>query len=164
MMRQLNWEEFVSLCDRLSEKLRRERFDLIVAINQGGLVLGRILADKLGVKLAVISAQRYENGEKKQKIVCDYTISSLNAVEGRLLLVDAVTNTGEMLKTVTDFLRTYYKPASIKTAVLFSKDNGGRADFYGESENGWIVFPYEKAEFLRALAAERAKSLPQAAS
>ena len=50
-MKYMSWEEYTALCDKLSREVSGETIDAVVGINRGGLIIGGIIAHKLGVPL-----------------------------------------------------------------------------------------------------------------
>ncbi len=145
----LSWNEFSDLSERLFEKIPKNSLDRILCVGSGGLILGRLAADYFEKELAVIMAKSYNRGEyTSTKKIRLGEISSINPIEGRILLVDDLIEDGLTSEKVHSSIRKIDDVKKIKTAVLFVKPGSKfKADYYVEETNQWIVFPYEKKEF-----------------
>ncbi|MDQ1280428.1 MAG: hypothetical protein QG670_1691 [Thermoproteota archaeon] len=51
MVKILDWNEIIDLCNKLYAKLMLKNFDGIISIGRGGTIIGAILAAKLGTRL-----------------------------------------------------------------------------------------------------------------
>ncbi len=145
----LSWKEFSDLSERLFEKIPRDSLDRILCVGSGGLIIGRLAADYFEKELAVIMAKRYKRGvHSSANKVCLGDISSINPLEGRILLVDDLIEDGLTSAKIHNYVRKIKGVEKIETAVLFIKPGAKfKADYYVEETNKWIVFPYEKKEF-----------------
>ncbi|HXW38045.1 MAG TPA: phosphoribosyltransferase family protein, partial [Nitrososphaerales archaeon] len=85
---------------------------------------------------------------KKPKVVSTLT----EEVAGKtVLVVDDLVDEGDTLRTVVKHLSSK-NPRSIRTAVLFRKPwSSVTPDYYLETLDEWVVFPWEKGEVERAL-------------
>jgi hypoxanthine phosphoribosyltransferase len=148
-MYDMSWNEFEKLCVDLSFqikkycKLNNKKYDLIITINRGGLLIGRLLSEILKVDLAVISA-RHVN----KKYVIDKKISSIKEIQGNILLVDDILE--DSSKLIVDFIKQNYKKVkSIDLASIFYRPKlNFKPDFYINSikeskESLWVAFPYQ---------------------
>src|SRR3989344_5345958 len=118
-MIKINWNEFEEHVEMLLNKIDYKP-DFIICISSGGLLLGKLLSERLDKPLAVISAKSYNGKEKGSVLVGN--ISSTQVVEGRILLVDDLADSGETFWNVLDRLKVF---EDIKEV------------------NEWVVFPYE---------------------
>lgn len=145
----VSWKLFEGLAEKLYKRLEMERFDIIVCINRGGLVLGRMLSDRFDKPLGVISAIAYKRGKAKSKrIVFDKKVSLIGKLKGRILLVDDLVGSGKTVKAVSSYLKKIPKVKKVRTAVLFRKPSTKfEPDFFAAQSSKWIVFPYERKEF-----------------
>ncbi len=77
----------------------------------------------------------------------------------KILLVDGISDTGETLKYAINYLKRR-RAKSIQTATIFSKPKTSLIpDFYAETSDKWITFPYETVEtFLGMVKLERSKN------
>ena len=151
-MRKVGWQEFDELSERLYSKINGEKFDCILAVNRGGLLLGRLMSDYMELPLAVISAKAYHKGEEKmlKNVTLSSKISSLEDIAGKILLVDDKVESGSTVEAIKKYLAGLPKVQDVKIMVMFKTDKTReQPDFYAEKENDWVKFPYEKKEFNR---------------
>lgn len=137
----------------LAGKIQRsgEKFDCIVAISRGGLVLARILSDFLDIPIFNISIKSYRgvNRTNEPQVVQDLCNGHLEGK--RAILADEICDSGATIELAMNHLQKF-KPQSIKTVCLFSRSNCEiEIDFLGEKEDKWIIFPYEVKETLDAI-------------
>lgn len=150
--RYIRWSEYGALANRLVKMLRDERIrlDLIIGVARGGIPLAMVLGDQLGVRLDIINIKSYDGiaSRKKPKVVSTLT----EEVAGKtVLVVDDLVDEGDTLRTVVKHLSSK-NPRSIRTAVLFRKPwSSVTPDYYLETLDEWVVFPWEKGEVERAL-------------
>jgi uncharacterized protein len=148
-MEYIFWNSFEVFVSILAKKVQKNEYDSIICISTGGLVLGKMLSDQLSLPLSIISAKSYEKGHTKNgEVQIGGNISSLNKVEGKILLVDDLVDSGNTMKVVVDYLSLMKSITSIHTATLYKKSKSiFTPDFFVKESDEWIVFPYEKTEF-----------------
>jgi hypothetical protein len=145
----ISWEGFESLTNCLVEKIPKNGLEQILCISSGGLVLGKLLSDRLSLPLSVISAKAYSKGKtEKEKEFRIGGIASLNEIKGNILLVDDLVDSGLTMKEIYKFLKKQNDVQEIKTAAIYVKPNSiFIPDYYVEQTDRWVIFPYEKNEF-----------------
>lgn len=151
-MTKLTWDEVEEITDELAEKIKASGFqpDYIIGITDGGLIPLYFLIKKLGdiQNVLTISATSYDKDRKK-----DLKILYLPQVDlsgKKVLLVDEIVETGDTLKKISDIIINQYQVAELKTVTLGVNTDKCEfyPDFYGiEEKGGWVVFPWEKADF-----------------
>jgi hypoxanthine phosphoribosyltransferase len=158
-----SWEEIYNLCLDLADEIKKNKFnpEVIVGIARGGWIPARILSDLLGNSYtANIKIDFYRGvGETKERPIITQTISTI--VEGKkVLIADDVADSGKSLKVAKEHLEQcgatqvkiatiYYKPWSII-----------KPDFYIKETEAWIIFPWERKEFVsKMMESLRAKGL-----
>lgn len=151
-MRVVDWQEFDDISECLAKKIEdsEEKFEHILAVNRGGLLLGRLFSDYFDLPLAVISAKAYHKGKEKmlKNVTISSKISSLEELNGRVLLVDDKVESGSTVEAIKKYLGSIPKIECVKTAVMFKTDKTReQPDYYAQKENEWVKFPYEKKEF-----------------
>lgn len=154
-LRVVNWEKLVREAERLAELLRGTRFDAIVAVARGGLVVARLLSDLLDVRrILVLQVEYYEEvGKRKREPRIIGGLGS-SVKDLSLLVVDDIADTGDTLKTVVEYLKGA-GAARVTTCTLYVKPwCAYRPDYHVETVEDWIVFPYEYTETVRALLGE----------
>ena len=127
-MKNISWDEYQQLVDKLAKKInfKKNKFNLIVAINRGGNVVGTMLSHKSKVPLKILHTDEFMwIGKEGDKI----------------LLVDDLSDTG---KTFIEVL-TWFPERIVKTACVHVKDGTKFIpDYFVENTNNdWIVYPYE---------------------
>ena len=138
----INWEDCEGLCKKLHEKIDF-KFDHILCISRGGLILGRLLSEYSEKPLSIISVKSY-NGEKKEDLKIG-TISFIEELCGNILIVDDVVDSGETFTKVLEYLKNNFQFDNVKTASIYFKNNENfKPDFFVEETDKWIIFPYEK--------------------
>ncbi len=146
-----SWEEIYNLCLDLADEIKKNKFnpEVIVGIARGGWIPARILSDLLGNSYtANLKIDFYRGvGETKERPIITQTISTI--VEGKkVLIADDVADSGKSLKVAKEHLEQcgatqvkiatiYYKPWSII-----------KPDFYIKETEAWIIFPWERKEFV----------------
>jgi hypoxanthine phosphoribosyltransferase len=139
----------LALSKKIIVKNRPLKFDTLLCISRGGLVLGRVLSDILNLPLGVISAKSYDvGGFKAKKTSVEQEVSISGKVGKNMLLIDDLVDTGNTMLAVKKFLKKRYPLSSIKICVLY-KDQKSLVlpDYFLKIKKDWIVFPYEKNEF-----------------
>jgi uncharacterized protein len=124
----IRWNEYQELVNILAKKInfKKNKFDLIIAINRGGNVVGTMLSYKSGVPLIVINKDEIEE-------LCWRSA----------LLVDDLSDTGETFLKVSKWLRD--QNLKIKTACVHVKEGTKFVPNYYSEKVGrdYIVYPYE---------------------
>lgn len=149
-----SWEECEravnSICKKMQEGEGSFKPDTIVAISRGGLVPAKLFSDALDVRdLRVIRLSFYETTGKRmdEPRLVDPLPGS---IDGRnVLLVDDISDSGESFKAAIAHLLEH-NPASVKTASIHMREGSPfKPDFFFQSNDKWVVYPWEKREFMR---------------
>jgi len=132
----LSWRYVESLCRKIAFEIIEDSFipDKIVALVKGGVFVGSLLSDHLGVsKIACLDAR--ENGK----------------VEGnRILLVDDFINTGNTMKRALKLV----EGEEVRTASLLMLEKSEFIpDYLGDylTDHYWVIFPWNVIEDLSEL-------------
>jgi uncharacterized protein len=163
----ISWENFHTSSFQLAEKIRSsgEKFDTIVAISRGGLVLARILSDFLDLPIYNIAIESYVeiNKAKEPKVTQDIGSADIN--NKKILLVDEICDSGKTFERAIEYLYSIgvsesltnhgegeVEPRSIHSACLVLKSHSSfQPDFYEDKIDKWVVFPYEVRETIAEL-------------
>jgi hypoxanthine phosphoribosyltransferase len=143
----LTWDELLGDVLQLARALGETRFDVLVAVARGGLVVARLLSDILSVKrVASVTIEYYEGVGERAK--APRLVEGLNFdVRGlRALVVDDVADTGETLKLAVDHVRKAGAGSVASCTVYVKPWCKFRPDYYARVVDKWVVFPYEHAE------------------
>lgn len=147
-----SWQDIEELSYKIAEQIieKNIKIDIIIAILRGGWIPARILADLLGIEsIGVLGIKFYKSIEtRKEQPIITYPLI-LDIANKNVLLVDDVADTGKSLSLAIEMTRLY-GPKNIYTATLYVKPTTILVpDFYAETTNAWIIFPWEKAELAR---------------
>lgn len=124
--------------------------DYVVSISRGGNPIGTHAANYFGgqdgVPLGTIYIQTYDGREKLDEVVLQDTML-MEEVEGRVLLVDDLVDSGDTLA----FAERYLKERGIdevRTAVLHRKERSRtEPDYFVETapDRVWMEYPWERS-------------------
>ena len=147
----ISWEEFDQLSNDLADLIKDDEMDFsgIVSIAKGGLVIGCVLSDKLGLPLHTVHTNRYSIGNgDSSKSIASGIITGNNELTGNILVVDDLTNTGLTLERVITKLKRNEGINQIKSATIFNKSKSKfHPNYFVRGSDEHIIFPYEKTEF-----------------
>lgn len=153
----VSWDKIEELTLRVCEKIIDSGFspEVIVGILRGGWIVARLVSDYLGIgETGSIGVKFYEDVGKKAEtpVITQPLVTDVR--HRRVLIVDDVSDSGKTLQLVTELVKLY-GPSSISTATLYVKPWTIMVpDYYAETTDLWIAFPWEPAEILRSLARE----------
>jgi hypoxanthine phosphoribosyltransferase len=158
----LNWDDIQSLTETLAQKIIESGFkpDLIVAVSRGGFDPARILCDQLSVrKLASVQLEAYDGMVKRPEPIIVLPVNA-DVAGLKVLIADDVSDSGASLLKAKGHIEG--KGASlVRVATLHIKPwSSFVPDYYAESVNAWVVYPWELKECLIEVAHKlRAKGL-----
>lgn len=145
----MSWHDVEKATEALAVTVRDDYDpDLLVGIARGGLVpavrLSHLLND---LEMSVIDVKYYQNVDKKMekpKILG----TDIEELEGKVLVVDDVADTGNTLQAVMEYLKGHGegKPEKLKILTIAYKPQSKiKPDYYVHETEKWIVFPWEEA-------------------
>jgi hypoxanthine phosphoribosyltransferase len=138
MMKILEWNDFIDLCNSLYKDLMAKNFDGIISIGRGGTIVGAILASKLGTRIHPVFVLHSGKGQGESTKIAQLGITSeING--GRYLLVDDKCFTGETFTLLKKTLNNL----SLETASIFCNSKQYSPDYYAYSTDEETIFPYE---------------------
>lgn len=150
----LTWDDVQSLTEEVARKVKASGFspDVIVAVSRGGFDPARILCDQLDVRrLACVQVESYDGISRTKEPV---VVIPVNAdLRGKkVIVVDDVSDSGASLLKARDHALS--KGASdVRTATLHVKPwSKFRPDFFADSADAWVVYPWELRETLLIVA------------
>ncbi|NTU47075.1 hypothetical protein HGA88_05605 [Candidatus Roizmanbacteria bacterium] len=148
----LSWKELNDLALSLAERIEAsgKSYDLIVAAARGGLTLSHILSDTLSLPITTCTIKSYTTVGVHTLPVVTYPVSE--TIQGKhVLFVDDLSDSGNTFLKGIEHLFSK-KPASIGTAALFKKPWASfTPDFYIDTTEAWVIFPYDIRETIEAL-------------
>lgn len=145
MVLKINWNEYEELIYKLFEKVKCEPFDQILCIGRGGFLIGDILSRVCHKPLSVILASSY-NGNQRTHFHWS-PIANLVPMMGTILIVDDMVDSGTTLSIVKERVMHKHGVTSIKTAVIWKKENSKcQPDFFVKhiEKDVWIEQPFEQ--------------------
>lgn len=149
----ITFDTYADMCERLGKQIRKEKkqYDCILAVARGGMLVGDILSRMLKVPFGVVVTASYSNNKKGRVHLAEVSIIDPTRLQGEILLVDDLLDTGETADLLQKALKKRYKPKGIDLAVLWHKHTSKVypdfcVKYFDESENGWIVQPFEEFE------------------
>ncbi len=150
----LDWEELYWDVFELAKKIKRSGFkpDVLVAIARGGWVIGRILSDLLEVPDVAGLTIKFYTGVDETKTKPEIVQPLVQDVNmKKVLLVDDIVDTGETLKLALEHVKERGAREVKSAAPYIKKWSPITPDYYVRVMDGWVVFPYEYTETIKAL-------------
>ncbi len=154
----VSWDEYHALIEKLALKIYKSgwEFDQILCLARGGTRPGDILSRVFDKPLAIMSTSSYREsaGTKQGHLdLANYITMPRGELEGRVLLVDDLADSGETLKAVANRLvGSALKITEMRTAVIWVKGISTiLPDYYVEMlpSSPWIHQPFEEYDTLR---------------
>ncbi len=150
------WGKIAKMCEALAKKVRGYKPDVLIGISRGGLVPVRLLSDILdNGNVAIMRIEFYKGigkTSKSPKITQPLTVSLKGK---RVLIVDDVADTGNSLMAAADYVRKLGAKQSKIATLHFKPTSAFRPDFFLESTDAWIIYPWELHEAERELRKKR---------
>ncbi len=134
--RTVDWNEFETVFARAVESMGSERFDLIVAIAQGGTVPAALLQQHWGVPLRIVTIN-YRDPDNRP-LYDDARLLEAGPFPDtgkRILLVDDVSRTGRTLTRA----RKYLDGNTVKTFLV-----NGKADYSLYDTDECLRMPWKR--------------------
>ncbi|MDQ1279794.1 MAG: Pribosyltran protein [Thermoproteota archaeon] len=139
-MKFIDWKEFTSLCDKLSEDIAEVTIDGIVGIGRGGLIIGGILAHRKDVPLYPVFV-RHQGFTEDTPVVVEDLGKIKSFTHGTILIADDVMVTGKAMNFVKSQI---HSGVTVKTLVVVChKSAKEKPDYVGIVMDDLPVFPYE---------------------
>jgi len=154
----VSWESYHRSIEQLVLKVYESgwRFDQVLCLARGGLRPGDVFSRIFDVPLAILSTSSYreEAGTVRGSLdIGKYISMTKGALEGRVLVVDDLVDSGVTLEKVMLHLRTNFPSVSeAKSAVIWYKEcSTVKPDYYLEylPTNPWIHQPFEEYDSIR---------------
>lgn len=158
----ISWKKIQDHCFQFSKQIIKDKikFDRIICISRGGLVISRILSDFLKLPISNFTVVSYASVGKsgQPKIVEKLSVD----IKGEsILLVDEITDRGTTLKAADSYLKPL-KPKKITTFTPIIKPwSNPLPDYWQIKTDKWVVFSYDVRETiddLKKLYKEQGKS------
>lgn len=142
----MTWQDIGKAIEALALTVREDyEPDILLGIARGGLIpavrLSHLLNDLL---MRVIHVKYYENVDETKKEPEIYW-SDVRELEGKVLIVDDVADTGSTLEAVTDHLEGRIDGDLKVCTIAYKPSSTVEPDYYVYETEKWIVFPWEEA-------------------
>ena len=148
----LSWENIENYCNKIADSVFKSCLipDVIISIGRGGMIPSRILSDMLKVNQVYMYNIRLYTGVNKRDSVPKLEFFSGTVEKKNVLLVDDIMDSGLTIEAVLNDIRSKRIAGARVATLLCKKHNIRRPAFYAaeSEENQWIIFPWEKKEFL----------------
>lgn len=142
----MTWNDIEKAVEALAIAIREEYDpDVIVGIARGGLIpsvrLSHLLNDLL---MRVVHVKYYEDVDET-KGEPEIFWSDVEELEGKVLVVDDVADTGSTLEVVLDHLKDRVQDDLKICTVAYKPSSCIEPDYYIYETDKWVVFPWEEA-------------------
>lgn len=153
----VSWDEYHLLIERLALKVAASgwAFDQILCLARGGMRPGDVLSRVFDKPLAIMATSSYrtEGGTIQGRLdVAKYITLPRGELEGRVLLVDDLADSGVTLHAVVERLRGLPAISDLRSAVIWVKGASTYLpDYHVEMlpTSPWIHQPFEEYDTLR---------------
>jgi xanthine phosphoribosyltransferase len=136
--------DFKKDLNSLLGELRSSQVEAIIGIARGGLCMAHCMAEGLNIReVQTIRTELYDKSCKRDEI----TIFDNCAFSGvkKVLVVDDISDSGETLKRVMEYLEEKYPDIEFISATLFYKKTSiYKPHFWVNEANAWIEFFWEE--------------------
>jgi hypoxanthine phosphoribosyltransferase len=143
----VSWADLDRLVAELAERLKGERFDVMLAITRGGLVPAGMLAYRLRIRNILVAAVEFYDDEGQpgpHPTFLQFPADPLLRGQ-RILVVDEVWDSGTTIHAVTT--RILQAGGLPTTAVLHWKPERsvvpGTPDVHAVTTAAWVVYPFK---------------------
>lgn len=154
----VSWDEYHGLIDTLALAVHESgwKFDFILCLARGGLRVGDQLSRIYDLPLAILATSSYREAAGTQQgelDIAEYITMTRGSLEGNVLLVDDLVDSGITLSRVQQHLSQRF-PAirAVRSAVLWYKGcSSVKPDYYVAHlpTNPWIHQPFEAWDAVR---------------
>lgn len=142
----LSWNNIDKAVESLAVEIKEDYDpDAIVGIARGGLVpavrLSHLMNDLL---MRVIHVKYYEDFEETMEKP-EIFWSDVKKLEGRVLVVDDVADSGKTLEVVLDHLEDRIENGIKVSTIAYKPSSKIKPDYFVYETEKWLVFPWERA-------------------
>ena len=154
----VSWDAYHSLIEQLALDIHESgwQFDKIVCLARGGMRVGDVLSRIYDVPLGILATSSYREAAGTQQGALDiaqFITITRGTLDGRVLLVDDMVDTGLTFNRVREHLLTQFPAITeLRSAVLWRKGHAAvEPDYYVQElpTNPWIHQPFEDYDSLR---------------
>ncbi|MBQ9240970.1 MAG: phosphoribosyltransferase [Duodenibacillus sp.] len=147
----VSWTQYIDLCERLVARvgLSGWKFDSLICLARGGMRPGDVFSRVYGKPLAVLSTSSYreEAGTVQGDLSISKHITGVDALKGKVLLVDDLCDSGKTIsKVIVHLKHEFPEIEEIRVAAIWVKAQSVlQPDYYVVKFDGnpWIHQPFE---------------------
>ena len=154
----VSWDDYHRLIELLALQVYKSgwQFDQIICLARGGVRVGDVLSRIFAVPLGILATSSYREAAGTQQgelDIAQFITITRGTLEGKVLLVDDMVDTGFTFNRVREHLRSQF-PAivELRGAVLWWKGHShALPEYYVDRlpTNPWIHQPFEDYDTLR---------------
>ena len=141
----ISWQQYEKECLKLAGKIKHIKFDKIVAISRGGLVVARIFSDLLSTPISHITIESYRDLKQKKHTLITETPST-NFNHQTILIVDEIADSGRTFKRASSYFKNFLIKKVYTLAIYVKSHTKPLPHFWSKKIDAWIIFPYEIRE------------------
>lgn len=143
-MKYYSYENFKNDTNVLIGRVAICEFEAIVAVARGGLTLSHAIAEGLNIRqVQSIRTELYDKSSKRENISIFGECRFENIK--KVLVVDDISDSGDTLNAVMNYLQSEYKDIEFKAATLFYKKTSSyEPHFWINEADDWIDFFWER--------------------
>jgi hypoxanthine phosphoribosyltransferase len=154
----VSWEAYHGLIERLALNVHESgwQFDKILCLARGGMRVGDVMSRIFDVPLGILATSSYREAagtQQGQLDIAQFITITRGTLDGRVLLVDDMVDTGMTFNRVNQHLLTQFPAISeMRSAVLWWKGHAQvHPDYFVEKlpTNPWIHQPFEDYDSIR---------------
>lgn len=154
----VSWEQYHGMIERLALMVHESgwAFDKILCLARGGVRVGDVLSRIYDVPLGILATSSYREAAgtvQGQLDIAQFITITRGTLDGRVLLLDDMVDTGLTFSKVQEHLLTQFPGISeMRTGVLWLKGHAQvQPDYFVEQlpTNPWIHQPFEDYDSLR---------------
>ncbi|AQS52295.1 nicotinate phosphoribosyltransferase [Paenalcaligenes hominis] len=154
----VSWDQYNELIEKLALQVHESgwKFDKIVCLARGGMRVGDVISRIYDVPLGILATSSYREAagtEQGSLDIAQFITITRGTLDGNVLLIDDMVDTGMTFKRVRDHLRTQFPAITeLRTGVLWWKGHSTvTPDYYVEQlpTNPWIHQPFEDYDTIR---------------
>ncbi|MFN3621925.1 MAG: phosphoribosyltransferase [Nitrososphaerales archaeon] len=144
----LGWEEVEDYVSELAERIYSVyQPNTLLAVMRGGVVVGVMLADRLGVRrVYTVNLRSYEK-PKVRGALDIYQKPPIESISNKVVLViDDIVDSGQSLSAVMQLIELKRAKEVRSSALLVKYHSKYIPDFYVKKVKGWVFYPWEVRE------------------
>jgi uncharacterized protein len=148
----VSWDEYHRAIEQLALAVHESgwKFDGLLCLARGGLRVGDVISRIYDMPLAILAASSYREAAGTRQGTLDigeFITMTAGSLQGSVLLVDDLVDSGVTLTRVIEHLRQRYTGITdVRTGVIWYKAcSSFRPDYYVQHlpTNPWIHQPFE---------------------